>query len=665
MKRLVQVSLVIILMLSSAPGISALGKQLDIHPQLEPLPPGGGLLFLPFLRSATGYSVTGQITDDQGQSLGGVTVIDQYGHSAVTSADGTYTLSNLTAGDYSLAPSKPGYVFSPSVNQVNLPAADSTLNFSGFLACSQATVNGSFELDQAWQYTQNEAGYTAAAAHSGGRAFWTGILNTTDNKSGYSYAQQTITIPAGTAGATLRLWLYPLSEDATAQGFIEQANLPTIDTATASNDTQYVYVRDSNGEVLESLLWMRSDAQSWSIYEFNLSKYAGQTINLEVGSHNDGLEGVTAMYVDDVSLELCNNRTPIIEAPTQPNVNYFGNSGFEVNGSWTIAPTRYPAGYTTFTANTGLRSMRTGIIYTRADTYSYSDAYQTVTIPSDATSATLSLWIRRITEDSVTLGAEALPTAIPLTEAPLASDRQYILVLDQYGNILDWLLSSKWTDPGWVNKAYDLTAYKGRTIRIQFGTYNDGIDDVTAMFVDDAVLDVVVPAPTATPPPTPPPPPGTCTEKFGNNSFEANSDWGIPITAFTAGYSTRNPYTGLRSMRNGIIYTRHNRFSYSDAYQTASISSGASSATLGMWLFPISERTSDNDLQYILVLDSYGNWIDTLLWQRSNSQTWTFHQFNLNRFRGMTVRIQFGVYNDGLGDVTTLYVDDASLQVCP
>ena len=220
-------------------------------------------------------------------------------------------------------------------------------------------------------------------------------------------------------------------------------------------------------------------------------------------------------------------------------------------------------------------------------------------------------------------------------------------------------------DPGWVNKAYDLTAYKGRTIRIQFGTYNDGIDDVTAMFVDDAVLDVVVPAPTATPPPTPPPPPGTCTEKFGNNSFEANSDWGIPITAFTAGYSTRNPYTGLRSMRNGIIYTRHNRFSYSDAYQTASISSGASSATLGMWLFPISERTSDNDLQYILVLDSYGNWIDTLLWQRSNSQTWTFHQFNLNRFRGMTVRIQFGVYNDGLGDVTTLYVDDASLQVCP
>ena len=52
-------------------------------------------------------------------------------------------------------------------------------------------------------------------------------------------------------------------------------------------------------------------------------------------------------------------------------------------------------------------------------------------------------------------------------------------------------------------------------------------------------------------------------------------------------------------------------------------------------------------------------------WESADSQTWTFHQFNLNRFRGMTVRIQFGVYNDGLGDVTTLYVDDASLQVCP
>jgi hypothetical protein len=664
MKRVVQISLVVILILSSAPGISALGKQLDIRSQLAPLPPGTQL-FLPVVRNG-GFSLTGLVTDSEGQPLGAVTVTDQHGHSAVTGVDGRYTLEGLEAGDYALAPSKPGYVFSPSVNQVNLPGSPGAVDFYGFTACSPGAVNGGFELNQAWD-PQGGAGYTAAAAHSGARSFSTGILQTGNNESGYSFARQTINVPAGTAGAILRLWLYPLSEDAVARGLIEQDNLPTIDTATASNDAQYLVVRNNAGDLLETLLWMRSDNQSWSIYEFNLTKYAGQTIQLEVGSYNDGLEGVTAMYVDDVSLELCSIPPPIIEEPTQPMVNYFGNSGFEVNGSWTIAPTAYPAAYSTFTAHTGVRSMRTGIIYTRADTYSYSDAYQTVTIPSNATSVVLDLWIRRITEDSTTVGMEEMPANIPLTEAPLANDRQYILVLDQYGNILDWLLSSKWTDPGWVNRAYDLTQYKGRTIRIQFGTYNDGIDDVTTMFVDDAVLDVIVPAPTTTPvpSPSPTPPPGTCTEKFGNTGFEANSDWGIPITAFTAGYSTRNFYTGLRSMRTGIIFTAHNRYSYSDAYQTASISSSASSATLGMWLFPISERATDNDLQYVLVLDRYGNWIDTLFWQRSNSQTWTYRTFNLNRYRGMTVRIQFGVYNDGLGDVTTMYVDDASLQVCP
>jgi hypothetical protein len=70
------------------------------------------------------------------------------------------------------------------------------------------------------------------------------------------------------------------------------------------------------------------------------------------------------------------------------------------------------------------------------------------------------------------------------------------------------------------------------------------------------------------------------------------------------------------------------------------------------------------DVQYILVLDTNGYWLDTLLWDRSSSG-WTQLQYNLSRFRGQTIRLQFGTYNNGYGGVTSMYVDDVSLVACP
>ena len=136
-------------------------------------------------------------------------------------------------------------------------------------------------------------------------------------------------------------------------------------------------------------------------------------------------------------------------------------------------------------------------------------------------------------------------------------------------------------------------------------------------------------------------------------------------------------------MRTGIVYAAHNRFSYSDAYQSATIPLSSSSAILAMYIYqqstestslPLAERpTSEQqssqalsgDVQYVLILDWYGNWIDTLLWQRKNTQVWNYHQFNLDGYAGSTVRVQFGTYNDGWGGVTSMYVDDASFLVCP
>jgi hypothetical protein len=238
----------------------------------------------------------------------------------------------------------------------------------------------------------------------------------------------------------------------------------------------------------------------------------------------------------------------------------------------------------------------------------------------------------------------------------------------------------------WQFYTFDLLKYKGDTIKIQVGTYNDGFSGATAMYADDIALEACDdPIPTPTPPtPTPPPPPGSCTELFANNGFESDSDWGIPITVYTAGYTTNQANNGTRSMRTGIEFSGHNRFSYSDAYQVASIPSSSSSASLEMYIYPVSgeptplsladkptaellanQSSGAGDVQYVLLLDWWGNWIDTFLWQREDTQAWGLHQFDLSGYIGDFVRIQFGTYNDGWGGITTMYVDDTYLEACP
>ena len=70
------------------------------------------------------------------------------------------------------------------------------------------------------------------------------------------------------------------------------------------------------------------------------------------------------------------------------------------------------------------------------------------------------------------------------------------------------------------------------------------------------------------------------------------------------------------------------------------------------------------DLQYVLILDQYQNWIDTLVWQRSNNQTWTYYQVDLSKYIGWQIKVQFGTYNDGWGGITSMFFDDVSLSAC-
>jgi len=177
--------------------------------------------------------------------------------------------------------------------------------------CTEIAVNGGFETDAAWRLplTPYSAQYTTATIHTGSRALQTGIFSATFNVESYSSARQAITLPTDSISAHLHLWLQPHTTESITQRLNVTPPPRGVKLANwhpaAQTDAQYVVILDTDEQVLQTLLWTRHNTQTWTFHEFDLRAYAGQAIRVLVGTYNDGLEGVTGMYVDDVSVMVC------------------------------------------------------------------------------------------------------------------------------------------------------------------------------------------------------------------------------------------------------------------------------------------------------------------------------------------------------------------------
>ena len=180
--------------------------------------------------------------------------------------------------------------------------------------------------------------------------------------------------------------------------------------------------------------------------------------------------------------------------------------------------------------------------------------------------------------------------------------------------------------------------------------------------------------------PTPPPP--TCANAVANPSFEENASWQINANEFPAAYWWGFGHTGVRSMRIGINYANDNRYSYSSIEQAVHIPSPLVSAKLGYWLYPQTsepvaaltppavvptssqERAKlSDDAQMVLLLHGQGQQT-VLRFMRQNPEQWVYYEDDLSAFRGQTVRLYFGVFNDGWGGITAMWADDVTVNVC-
>ena len=167
------------------------------------------------------------------------------------------------------------------------------------------------------------------------------------------------------------------------------------------------------------------------------------------------------------------------------------NGGFEDDSGWVIPETSYPATYTMAVTRTGNRSMRAGIVESADNVYSFSSFRQTVTIPADVVSATLRFWLYRVSgEPPYTPTLTALPLDVGIEEATLVGDLQYVVVLDEYNQEIRRLVSQRIDDQRWTSYEFDMGIHAGKTIKVHFGVFNDGVDGITAMYVDDVSLEL-------------------------------------------------------------------------------------------------------------------------------------------------------------------------------
>lgn len=97
---------------------------------------------------------------------------------------------------------------------------------------------------------------------------------------------------------------------------------------------------------------------------------------------------------------------------------------------------------------------------------------QDITLPASFTSATLTFWYWPASQDNINF------------------DWQEAQIQNTSGNTLAQVLKVCQNTQAWTQVTYDLTPYKGQTIRLYFNAHGDGFGDLTSMYVDDVSLTI-------------------------------------------------------------------------------------------------------------------------------------------------------------------------------
>ncbi|GAC1348902.1 MAG: hypothetical protein NVSMB27_18380 [Ktedonobacteraceae bacterium] len=169
-----------------------------------------------------------------------------------------------------------------------------------------------------------------------------------------------------------------------------------------------------------------------------------------------------------------------------------------------------------------------------------------------------------------------------------------------------------------------------------------------------------IPTPTTTPIPTPSGTP-TITNLIQNGGFETSGSWTYAGQDSPA-RTTTGAHSGSYSLQVGLSLGQQGD---SITYQMVTIPSSAISGSLSFYYWPASNDSSSYAWQEADIINSRGQVIQQLFQKTSNDRTWIQLTFDLSRYAGQTIGIQFLDHenSNGASYYSYMYVDDVALTV--
>jgi hypothetical protein len=166
----------------------------------------------------------------------------------------------------------------------------------------ESIVNGGFEQGLfAWQWSEypDHANVVTDVVHSGTYAAKLGIDPA--QPLAYSYASATYSQGYLPSAPQVRLsfWYWPRREGVAGD---------------PARSRQFAYVTDTGGHILQKLFEFDENLPGWQYAEFDLTKFAGQSIMIQFGVYHDGnavCDKRSLLYVDDVSLQIDAQPVPV------------------------------------------------------------------------------------------------------------------------------------------------------------------------------------------------------------------------------------------------------------------------------------------------------------------------------------------------------------------
>ncbi len=357
------------------------------------------------------------------------------------------------------------------------------------------------------------------------------------------------------------------------------------------------------------------------------------------------------------------------------------NGGFEATDlHWGLAGSALPPSYSTARAHSGQRSLRLGIVDS-ANLEASNHLYQDIALPDSAQHFTLSFHYWASHEDTP------------------GSDMQLLNIYEATTGVR---LAQPWArlsnEQTWQSEQIDLTHFRGRTLRIEFGVHNDGGGGRSALYLDevsllacepDATPFVTPPATAAPPQPSGTPPPAATTQpvttpvpdgcsasdSLTNGDFESvldgQSNWTVGASAVPP-ILANQPSGGALSLRLGNPpgSGTQNLQSYSSVRQPVQLPVGATSASLSWRHLSRSQEPATlspalaSDRQELILMTSSLATEAILYRSRAENAAWETATVDLTPYLGGSYNLYFNVYNDGNGSRTWMFLDDVQLLVC-